>query len=246
MRCFWILWKRQIAAYLTQSGVYSMATMFLFFAGLNFWKLLAEGFQTPHSLGNLMFGSIFFWVMLLVVITVLTMPLLAEEKRTRTLEALLTAPVTDTGLVLAKYAAAGTIFILICAPVAGYPFLLRFFSLGMDELDLRLLASGYFGLLLVGGYFLAIGLFISSLTRSQAVAAVLTFPVLCLLFFLDAMQSAAEGSLAGAVLAHVSSIEYIQDFSKGILDTRPIFYYVSGAAFFLFATVKVIESRHWK
>lgn len=246
MRCFFILWRRQLSAYLTQSGFYAVAAMFLFVAGLNFWKLLSESFQTPLTLGNLMFESVYLWLMLLAVITVLAMPLLSEEKRSRTLEVMLTAPVTDTILVLAKYSAALAAFILICAPLAAYPFLMRVFSLGGDELDSGLLASGFLGMALVGGYYLAIGLFISSLTRSQAVAAILTFPALCLLFFPGAVQSTAAESWLGAVLAHVTGARHIMDFSRGIIDMAPVFYCVSGAVFFLFATVKVIESRHWK
>ena len=246
MRSFLILWRRQLAAYLTQSGFYAMSAMFLFVAGLNFRALLSDSFQTPLSLGNLMFDSFYLWLMLLAVITVLAMSLLSEEKRSRTLEAILTAPVTDTCLVLAKYAAAATAFALMCAPLAAYPFLLRAFSLGGTAPDAGLLASGCLGLALVGGYYLAIGLFVSSLTRSQAVAAILIFPVLCLFFFADVVQPPAAGSLAGAVLAHVPGARHIMDFSRGIIDARPVFHCVSGAAFFLFATVKVVESRHWK
>jgi len=158
---------------------------------------------------------------------------------------LMTAPVSDTAVVLAKYLGAVSFYIAIWAPTALYVVILRSFSAG-TPLDLGPIASSYLGALLVGAFYLAIGLFCSAMTRNQIVAAIVCFALLCVLFFggFIAFISRVEGVRETA--NYFCSLAHMREFARGAVDTRPVVFYLSGAALMLFATVKLVESRKWK
>ncbi len=246
MTTIFILFRRQLAAYFRSPTGFAILAVFLAVAGLNFCRTLAWSREEPLGLGDLLFGSVFFWAAVVVTIALITMQTLAGEKRSGTLEALLTAPVTDLQVVAAKYGAALAFFAILCAPMALYPAVLRLFSTGLEELDPVPVATGYSLLLLSGGFFIAIGVFTSALARSPAVAALLCLAGVSLFFFEGAFPALGGGLPEDGGFAYLSSVRHMADFSQGVVDTRPVAMYVSGIALFLFAAVKTIEARQWK
>jgi ABC-2 type transport system permease protein len=247
MSAFFTLWRREIAAYFLSPIAYVMMMFFLVIMGFSFWLLanvLAQGVEGVPLMREL-FDSFFFWITTLTLVPVLTMRLFAEEKRSGTIELLMTAPVSDTAVVLAKYLGAVSFYIAIWAPTALYVVILRSFSAG-TPLDLGPIASSYLGALLVGAFYLAIGLFCSAMTRNQIVAAIVCFALLCVLFFggFIAFISRVEGVRETA--NYFCSLAHMREFARGAVDTRPVVFYLSGAALMLFATVKLVESRKWK
>lgn len=246
MTAFFALFRRQLSAYFYAPIAYVTLVVFLVVSGLSFCRLVAQSAEESLKIGDLLFGSIYFWLMAIVAITLITMQVFAEEKRSGTLETLLTAPVTDLQVVAAKYGAAYMFFIMLCAPTALYIVVLRLFSSTLEGLDLVPVATGYVMLLLIGGFFVAFGVFASSLTRSTAVAAMLGFAGISLFFFEDHFRFPGRGGWDDRVFDYLSTSQHMVDFAQGIVDARPVVLYVSGIVFFLFAAVKAIESRQWK
>ena len=225
---------------------YVIMVAFLVVAGLSFCRPLGQHLGEQIGIGELLFGAPCFWVAVLAAIALITMPLFTEERRTGTLEMLLTAPVTDLQVVLGKYAGALVFFLLVTTPTAAYFILLKAMASGMAEMDWMPIFTGYLILWLIGSCFIAIGMFVSALTRSQVVAAVGCFIAVSILFFLDTVRLILPGAAVQDALMYLSSTLHIQDFAQGIVDTRPIVLYGSLAVFFVFATVKAIEARQWK
>jgi len=240
------LLKRQLRAYFHTPMAYVIMLAFMMVAGLGFCRPLAQHLGEKIGIGELLFGVPYFWVAVLATIALITMPLFAEERRTGTLEMLLTAPVTDLQVVLGKYAGALIFFLLVTAPTAAYFIMLKAMAPGMVSLDWMPVLAGYLILWLIGSCFIAIGMFVSALTRSQVVAAVGCFVAVSILFFLDTVRLVLPGAAMQEALTYLSSTLHVQDFAQGVVDTRPIVLYLSLAVFFVFATVKAIEARQWK
>ena len=245
MRAFSAIFRRQLAAYFYSPIAYVTIVIFLIVAGMSFCRMLSLSMEERIQLGDLMFGSVFFWFVVLVCITMITMHLFAEEKQTGTIEMLLTAPVTDTQVVLAKYFGALTFFVLMCMPTVLYIIVLKVFSFSVKPFDIVPVITGYLALLLIGAFYIAFGLLVSSFTRSQAVAGMICFTGICMLFFSGKFQYVAHGCNVDLILQHISSVDYILDFSHGIIDTRLVVLHLSGVIFLLFTTVKIVEARHW-
>ncbi len=225
---------------------YVVMTAFLVAAGLSFCRPLSRNLGGQLGIGELLFGAPYFWVTVLATIALISMPLFAEERRTGTLEMLLTAPVTDLQVVLGKYAGALLMFMITTLPTITYFIILQAVAVGMTTMAWAPILTGYLILWLIGGCFIAIGMFVSSLTHSQVVAAVGCFLAVSILFFLDTLRLVLPGDAMQAALAYLASTRHVQDFAQGIVDTRPIVLYLSLTMFFIFATVKVIEVRQWK
>ena len=225
---------------------YVIMAAFLVVVGLGFCRFLGQHLGERIGMGELLFGAPYFWVAVLAAIALITMPLFAEERRTGTLEMLLTAPVTDLQVVLGKYAGALVFFMLMTMPTAAYFITLKAAAPGMASLDWMPIFTGYLILWLIGSCFIAIGMFVSALTRSQVVAAVGCFVAVSILFFLNTVRLILPGVAGQAALTYLSSTQHVQDFAQGIADTQPIVLYLSLAMFFVFATVKTIEARQWK
>lgn len=244
MKNFLTLWRRELSAYFVSPATYVTMFAVLAVAGWGFWFMVKCAKGEPLRMDIILFQAPTLWSMLLIVVAVLPMKLFAEEKRSGTIETLMTAPVTEVQIVLAKYSAALTLFTVIFAPTAAYAFILRDNSVGLQSLDMRTIATGYLILFLVGAFYLSIGVLMSSFSGSQVVAAVSSFGILLLLFFAGALPSVVGGKI-GAAAAYISPVQHMLDFSRGVVDTGPIVLHLSGIALMLFATVKVIESRRW-
>jgi ABC-2 type transport system permease protein len=194
---------------------------------------LIDGVMRP-LLGNVS-------VVLLFVLPLLTMRLLAEEKKQGTFELLLTYPLSDLAAVGGKYLAALTVFAVMIAGTLLYPAMLAIFS----NPEPGPIVTGYLGLFLMGTSFIAMGIFFSSLTSSQIVAGAATFGV-SLFFLVIGWASPFAGPVLAKVIAQFSLLDHYDSFSKGIVDLQDVTYYVFLTAFFLFMTLRSLESSHWR
>jgi ABC-2 type transport system permease protein len=237
------VWRKELVSHLVTPSLYGMGTVFLAVTGLNFWKLAQESAGSPTSMSVLLFGPIFFWIITLVLVTALTMRSFAEEKRSGSLELLMTAPLRDVDLVGGKFTAAFTLLVLIVLPVASYPWILRACSSGPWTVDIGQVLVGFCGVLLMGAFYTSVGVLISALSRGPMLAALGTFSALMLLFFLDAFWYAGPSAPMQRMIDHASAIQHVMDFSKGILDSRAVIFYLSFTGLMLYAAVKVIESK---
>jgi ABC-2 type transport system permease protein len=248
MNGFATLWRKEVTGYFLSPIAYIVTIFFLIVMGSIFSLLVSVLAEGPAGVAvmNLLFGSPFYWMTMLALVPALTMRLFAEEKRSGTIETLLTAPVTDTAVALAKFAGAVSFYAFMWLPTLVYLFILRHFSADMAPLDPGSLVGGYLGALLIGMFYLSIGLFCSTLTSNQIVAAISTFAVMLALFLAGLLDYVARGEAAQAIGEHLSSYNHMLEFSRGVIDSRPIVYYLSGTAFMLFSTVKILEARSWK
>ena len=180
-------------------------------------------------------------VVLLFFIPMLTMRLFAEEKKSGTMELLLTYPVRDGEILAGKFLAAGGLYVLLLALTLVYPGLVAYFT----RVEWGPILTGYLGLLLTGATFLAIGLLISSLTENQIVAGFGTFGVL-LLFWVIGWGSESAGGNLRTVLQFLSITEHMDTFSRGLIDTKDLVYYASAIVLALFLTVRSLESKRWR
>ena len=248
MRTFLAIWQRELTSYFHSPIAYIALVFFLAFMGVGFGILvlaLSEGLPAV-TLTRALFGdSPFLWFALMIVIPIITMRLFSEEKRSGTLETLLTAPVGDAEVVLAKFFGALCFYVVLWLPTASYMAILRFI-LPDAPLDWGPLLSSYLGILVVGAFYLSIGLLASSLTRNQIVAAIVSFGMIALMIFGGMIPYFSPRDEVQALGAYIFALDHLREFSWGVVDSRPIVLYLSATAWTLFATVKVIESRKWK
>lgn len=180
-------------------------------------------------------------VLVLFLLPMITMRTYSEEKRSGTIELLLTSPVTDTEIILGKFLGSVGLFGAILGVTLIYVGVL--FGLGKPEI--KPILSGYFGLLLLGSCFLSLGLFISSTTKNQMVAGAATF-VVALMFWIINWFADSAGPTTAAVLNYLSITQHFDDFGKGVIDTKHVIYYLSFIAFGLFLTLKSVDSERWR
>jgi ABC-2 type transport system permease protein len=180
-------------------------------------------------------------VLVLFLLPMVTMRAYSEEKRSGTIELLLTSPLTDFEIIAGKFIGAVGLYLALLAVTAVYIGIL--FLYGRPEW--RPIVAGYLGLLLLGGCFIAIGLFISSTTKNQMVAGAATF-VVGLLFWIVSWFADSAGPTTAQVLSYLSITEHFDDFGKGIIDSKHIVYYLSFISFGLFLTLKSVDSERWR
>jgi len=180
-------------------------------------------------------------VIILFIMPMITMRTYSEEKRSGTIELLLTSPVTDLEIILGKFFGALGVYAAMLAVTLLYMAIL--FVYGNPEW--RPMVVGYLGLLLMGGTFIAIGLLISSTTNNQIVAGVVTF-VVFLLFWIIGWFAESAGPTIGPITRWLSITEHFDDFSKGIIDTKHVLYYLSLITFGLFMTAKSVDTERWR
>jgi len=180
-------------------------------------------------------------VIILFVMPMITMRTYSEEKRSGTIELLLTSPLTDFEIIVGKFLGAMGLF---CAMlVVTMIDVAILFRLGNPEW--RPIAAGYLGLLLMGGCFISVGLLISSLTKNQIVAGFMTFAVFLMLWVINWLAD-SSGPTGQAILSFLSITDHFDDFTKGIIDTKHLAYYVSFITFGLFLTAKSVDSERWR
>jgi ABC-2 type transport system permease protein len=251
----WPIFKKEMRLYFSSPIAWVILTIFTLITGYFFYSIFA--YYTLASMQSMMnpmmaremnvtdnvlrplFSNIS--VILLLLMPLLTMRLFAEERRSGTIELLLTYPVRDGAVLMGKYLAALAMYGVMLAVTLVYPALVLYFA----RVEWGVLLTGYLGLLLMGATFLAVGLFASSLTENQIVASVITFGVL-LIFWVIGWSSDYAGGLWGRILSHISLLEHFDSFAKGVLDTKDILYYVNFTIVALFLTLRSLEARRWK
>jgi ABC-2 type transport system permease protein len=250
MRAWWTLVRRELGAYFISWTGYVVIGVVVFLFGLCFALLLQalNGEKTEQPIMELFYNTYYFWLILLLASPVITMRSFAHEKFSGTFETLMTTPVSDLQVVLAKFTGAMVFYLLTWTPLIACIFVVRHFSNDPGALDLGTLASTFLGITLLGGLYTSLGCFASSLTRSQIIAAMFSFALGISLFLLSFISYAMAGATGwtAQVFAHLSLIEHMRDFSRGVVDVRPLVFYLSLTGLFLFLTLKAVESRRWK
>ena len=194
------------------------------------------------------FNSFLFWVIVILAAPVITMRLFALEKATGTFETLMTTPVGDLQVVASKFAAAMIFYLIMWLPAMGCLLIVGHFTNQKNALDAGTLGGVYLGIFLSGGLFLAAGCLASSLTRSQVVAAVVSLAggvVLLIVAFLAQVAPASE-QWQQQIIPYFNLFKQMDDFTRGVVDTRTVALYASLTLLFLFLTLRVVESRRWK
>jgi ABC-2 type transport system permease protein len=249
MRAIWNIARREVLTFFVSPIAYVVATVWLLYFGIVFY-LLALFFSTqPPGSGQSLLGAFFggttlFYLPLLIFAPVLTMRLLAEEKNSGTLEALMTAPVSDTQIVLGKYLAAMFFWVVLWAPTALYVWIAS--GTATDVVDVGVLGATYLGILCIGLFYMGVGLFMSAVARSQIVAAMLTFLVLGGLFVIGLAGYATLDDQKRAIFEYLGLWTQMESFARGIVDTRFLVYDVSAAALTVFLATRAVQAQRWE
>ena len=254
MRNILIICKKELSSYFASPIAYLLLTMFALIFGFFFWnsvgyfnmmglesQMRGQGF--PMSVNEYVIRPLLSNVSVigLFFIPMITMRLFAEEKRTGTIELLATSPIRDIEVIIGKWLAAVILYVVMLAfSAANFAFLFRY-----GNPDWRPLAIGYLGLLLQAGGLLAVGTFISTLTKNQIIAGAATFGV-CLMLWVMEWVAGYETAAWARVLAYMSVITHFESFAKGVLDSKDALYYVSLIFLGLFLTSRSMESLRWR
>jgi gliding motility-associated transport system permease protein len=237
---------RELRAYFLSPLAYIVAALLLVVNGLTFGVIVSFLNDPRAGVGaplEFFFGqTIYFWLVLLFITPVVTMRLISEERRSGTIETLMTAPITEGQVVIGKFLAAWLFYVFLWLPTLSYAGIIAYYH----EVDWGPVASGYLGILGIGALFLSIGLLATALTRSQLVAAILTFALLIPVFTFGLMEMLLNGELAKTVFGYLNLWQHMEELSKGIVDTRHLVYYASATGFFLFLATRALAARKWR
>jgi len=253
-----LIFNRELRAYFNSSIAYVVITMFLIITGYFFYNLVATfsiiSFQAQanpmmarqYNLLNInetvvrpLFGNIS--IIMLLMTPLLTMRLLAEERKAGTMELLLTYPVQDIEVVLGKFLACFTVFLAMICSTFLYPFLLIL----LGEPEVMPIVTGYLGIILLGAAFISLGLFTSSLTENQIIAASISFGIL-FVFWLMSYSVTLVSAGMGQIISYIAITEHLESMAKGVVDTEDIIYYLLFVTLFLFFTLRSLESKRWR
>ena len=247
MSKFLALTARELKAFWYSPIAYVVGALFLLLQGWVFWLLVAvlndPRVDPAWTMSQFFFGGTFFyWFSVLLISPLLTMRTFSEEKRTGTIEFLLTAPVTDTQVVLAKFFGAWLAYIQLWMLTLVFFIFLR----TLTPFEWGPVFTGYLGTWLLGGVLIALGVFASSLTRNQVIAAVISFVAMLLLFSVGILEVFIRDPEGSKIIQYLSLMQHLQDFARGILDSRPVVFYLSVTAICLFLTGRVINTPRWR
>ncbi len=248
MRAFWPIYKRELFAFFVTPLAWVLIVVFLIVQGMHFFLLIDHfaGQSDPTSdetpLSAFFGNTVLLYMVLFVLVPPMTMRLFAEERRSGTIETLMTAPVSSPAVVLAKYAAALTTYGAMWLPTVLYLVILG----RTGDVDWHVAASAYLGILLVGAGYLAIGLCASALTKSQFLAMVFTALVLLVLFIFGIGEFVTRpGTVMYDVCAHVSVWAHMNDFAAGVVDSRRLVFYGTLVVLPLFVATRAVDAWRW-
>jgi ABC-2 type transport system permease protein len=244
-RALWILWKREVGAILHSPIAWVLLTCMSLINGFSFSQCVAyldQGVK-EFTVMQIYFYIFHFWFLLIILVPILTMRLFSEEYKTGTIEMLLTAPVKDGDVILSKFFGALFFYLLLWIPsLLG---LAIFQAVTHQAVPVAWIPLGFSYLMvtLVGMLYLSIGLFASVLTRNQAVAAMISFTMIALLFFSGFLSYLVRDPGWREALNYIFTLEQMRSFSAGLFDSRPVVFYLSGTVFFLILTRQVMAGR---
>ncbi len=231
-----VAWK-EIQIYFGSPTAYIVGLIFLALTGFFFAQDLGVAFPEASLSGFYQWAP----VILILMAPALTMRLLAEEQKLGTIELLLTSPVRDWEVVIGKYLASLVFLLATLLLTLYYTILLVVFA----SPDPGPIYAGYLGLVLLAAAALSVGMLTSTLTSNQIVAAVVAMGILLGLYFVSAASGVA-GGLGSTIIDEIGLNSHFEDFGRGIIDTKHIVYFVSLTTFFLFLTIRALESRRWR
>lgn len=252
-----VLMKRELRAYFYSPIAYVVIVIFMVISGFFFYSGMAlygivsfEMSRTAQTIGpqelaladfvlRPLFGNLS--IVMLMMMPLLTMRLFSEEMMTGSIELLYTWPIKDSEILLGKYLAAILMFISMMAPTLSFTGIIWFYS----DPPWLTIACGYLGLFLLGAAFLSLGLFVSTLTRNQIVSSAITFGAL-LVFWIISWAAGDKSGVLPDVLNYLSILKHYDQFSKGVIDTRDVVYYLSFIFVFLFLAFRSLESRSFR
>jgi ABC-2 type transport system permease protein len=259
MRSLYSMYRKEMGHYFVSPVAYVLVGVFLLLSAFFFDRILtiiiqssmqqemqamrfggAQAIDVPGLVMRNFFGLLSSLILFLT--PMLTMGVYAEERKRGTMELLMTSPITDLEIVLGKFLASLSLFAIMLLPTASYIVFMYFRSDPMPSW--KLLLAGYLGVLLLGGALLSLGSFLSSLTENQLIAAVLTFGATLILWV--GFSGSESGTLLGQVMQYLSVTRHYDDFTRGIIDTSALIYYVSFIALCIFLTVRSLESMRWR
>lgn len=247
---------KELRSYFVSPVVYVVAGVFLFifgflahlyvkFIGAQAIQLMQmQGGAAEINLNDLLFRNLFASTrfVLLLILPILTMRLFAEERKLRTFEFLMTAPLRTVEIVVGKFLGAYLIYLGMLVFTMLVPAVLTLFS----HFDWYPVLTGYLGLALLGAFFLSVGVFASTLTENQVVAAFTSFGLLLVFWLLSGLGSVLGDTAGGALFSYLSFMEHFDHLIHGLIDTKDLVYYASGVVFMLFLSHQAVESTRWK
>ena len=246
---------KELKSYFSTPIAYIVIGFFALLFGYFFYAMLVIFNQQSAQFGGLEGGAVDInqqlirplflnaSVILLFVLPLITMRTYSEEKRSGTIELLLTSPVTDLEIILGKFLGAMALYAAMLAITVIH--MLVLFSYANPKPEWTVPVIGYVGLLLMGGCFISVGLLISSLTKNQIVSGMVTFAVFLLLWVINWIAS-FTGPTTQSVLNYLSITDHFDDFTRGVLDTKHLIYYFSVMSFGLFLTARSVDTERWK
>ena len=251
-RAFKAILRREMSSIIHSPIVYVVAVCFLALFGFSVWwtaNLMVKGVAgagTGSTVLHDLFAGFFFWLANLIVVPVITMRVFSEEKRSGTLESLMTTPVSELEVVMAKFTATLLFYACLWLPTLGYGYILQSLGVDLAVLDFGALAGAYIGLLFVGASFVAMGLCCSAVSANQMVSAILCFSLLSGYFMLGLLPYASKVAWIKELSTYFSPILHMLDFSRGAIDSRGVVIFLSATTVFLFTTVQLLSVRRWK
>ena len=227
-------------------GLFALLFGWFFYAYLGFFVRSSEqmmmGGRTPNLNQDMVRGVLLnSAVIILFVMPMITMRTYSEEKRSGTIELLLTSPVSDMQIILGKFFGAMGLYAAMLAVTLLYMAILFWYG----NPEWKPIAAGYLGLLLMGGCFVSMGLLVSSLTKNQIVAGISTFALFLFLWVINWIGENA-GPTTREIVSYLSITEHFDDFARGVIDTKHLVYYLSFITFGLFLTAKSVDSERWR
>lgn len=228
--------NKEIKSYFLSPIAYVLIGFFLVLSGYFFC-----GTTIGSGIATMEYTFVYMIIIFLVICPILTMRLISEEKKAGTEQLLFTSPLKLWDIVLGKYLAAMSVYIVILLITFIYPLILYYYS----KIDLGPVLTGYIGIFLVGAAFISVGLFASSLTENQIIAGIVSFAILAIFASLEILVGVFSGA-AGQVFEFLSILNrFFSNFQVGIIDASDIAYFISFIFIFLFLTIRVIEKRRW-
>jgi gliding motility-associated transport system permease protein len=239
MRNIGTLTQRELSAQFYSPIAYVVIAIFLGVSGIFF---VSANFKPGAEASvRVLFGG-YMPLILVFVLPMLTMRMMSEEFRSGTIETLMTAPVRDADVIVGKFLGAFLFYIVMLASTLIFPILVACFG----PIDVGLTFSAYVGLALVGGLYIAVGIFFSTCTRNQVIAVLCSFVFLAILTFLAEFLATSQEGLVRIVLQQLSIMSHYHDFARGLVDTNHVIFFVSSTGLFLFLAVKALEFRRWR
>lgn len=245
MSAVWATLLRELRAYFFSPLAY-VVLFFLLVANGVIFAIIVGYLNDPMAPAgrpfDIFFNNFVFWAMQLFGAPVLTMRLLAEERRSGSIEVLMTAPVTEGQVVAGKYLAVFVFYLFLWLPTLAYAVVVDRFS----DLDWGTIGAGYLGIALIGALFLSIGVFASALSKNQIVAAIITFALNLTVFMVVFLPNLVNDPALQELFGYLSMAEHMEELSKGIVDTRRLVFYLSTTLFFLWFASRTLEDKKWR